>query len=74
MYITFRKYEPVEPSDLYQRLQEEVDRANKGVDLLNDLKVKDILTTWDSQAGYPVVEIVRNYDSGSLVLTQVNLQ
>lgn len=36
--------------------------------------VESILETWNSQAGYPVIYVNRNYATGSINISQVTLK
>lgn len=48
-----------------------LDESGRNDELLADLEVATVLQTWDSIKGYPVVNIERDYTSGSLTITQV---
>lgn len=66
----FRQYDAATPSDLYTALQEAVEESETTGLLPNDLSVSDVLSTWDSIAGYPVVKVERNYDNGEVKFSQ----
>lgn len=70
-YLHFSEYQAAVPSDLYSALQESLELYKK-TDLLGGLSVSDILQTWDSAKGYPVVNIVRDYITGDLAISQVS--
>lgn len=70
-YLHFSQYQAAVPSDLYSALQESLDSYNK-TESLDGLSVSDILQTWDSVKGYPVVNIVRDYLTGDLTISQVS--
>lgn len=48
-------------------MQEGLDEANVPH---GKFSVKQVMDTWVKQAGYPLVNVTRNYSSGSLTLTQ----
>lgn len=67
----YREYKAVVPEDLYYSLQVQLNQAGK-TGLLGGYNVSTILTSWDSFKGYPIVNIRRIYENGSLILTQVS--
>lgn len=68
----FRQYDAATPSDLYDALQTAIENAGNTT-LLGGFNVSQILSTWDSVKGYPVVTIERNYNTGYLTISQVCL-
>lgn len=36
----------------------------------DDYKLKDVMDTWITQRHYPVVRVIRNYDTGEVILKQ----
>lgn len=60
-YLKKYSFKSTTENDLWQNLN----LWNKG-----RIGVKEIMETWTSQAGYPVVNIQRFYDNGSALLTQ----
>lgn len=55
--------------DLWKALNEQA--IADGVVLPSSMKA--IMDTWTLQMGYPVVSVVRNYESNSALISQVNL-
>lgn len=69
--MSFRQYNTAQPSDLYAGWQAALDEA--GVDLLPDGEdVASVFSTWDSNAGYPLLTFIRNYDDNSIEISQVS--
>ncbi|GJQ73763.1 hypothetical protein Trydic_g18704 [Trypoxylus dichotomus] len=66
-YLTQMQYGAAQPSDLWRGLQAAVEEINE--DILGDLTVEDIMETWNSQAGVPVIDVTRN-NNGQIVLSQ----
>ncbi|KAK4874651.1 hypothetical protein RN001_014011 [Aquatica leii] len=70
-YLNQNKYKNVIPSDLYTACQEIIDRAATGTGTnLENMSVEKIMSTWDSNSGYPIVTVNRNYQSGVVSLKQ----
>jgi len=57
----------VEPSALYSALQSGVDEDSSLPDGAN---VSTVLSSWVSQEGYPVVNVIRDYDKDTATLSQ----
>lgn len=70
---TFRSYNTATPSDLWNGLQVALDTYNGTVNIPENESVESILNTWQSQAGYPVINIDRNYITGSINVSQVSI-
>ncbi|KAF5299275.1 hypothetical protein FQA39_LY02448 [Lamprigera yunnana] len=69
-YLQERQFNSVSPADLYRNMQKSVDESANKVNL-GGLSVADIMTTWDSISGFPVVTIERDYNAkGSVHITQ----
>ncbi|KAK9737306.1 Peptidase M1 N-terminal domain [Popillia japonica] len=69
IYLNNRQYNTAQPSDLYAGWQAALDEA--GVDLLPDGEdVASVFSTWDSNAGYPLLTFIRNYDDNSIEISQ----
>lgn len=52
---------------MWQAIQEQVDEE----EIILPAPIKDIMETWTLQMGFPLVNVTRNYISGSAVVTQV---
>lgn len=68
--LSFSAFSTAKPHDLYRALQEALHFENKE-HLLRNLTVLDIMETWDSQSGYPIVSVKRNYQTGGITFSQV---
>ena len=62
-----RAYQSAVPDHVWLALQQQVDE--EGVVL--PTTVKEIMDTWTEQMGFPLVEVTRDYATGSAVVTQV---
>jgi len=67
LYIN-RAYQSAEQNDLWYALTKQ---AHKDKVLDPSVTVKEIMDTWTLQTGFPVVTVSRNYNNGSITLTQV---
>lgn len=66
MYL-YRAYSSADDSDLFKHL----DRVIKEDNILPDtLNVSSIMSSWTEQSGLPIVHVFRNYNSGTIELTQ----
>lgn len=63
-----RQFDAATPSDLWSGLQTAVDAASSNV--LQGQTVQEVMETWNSKAGYPVVNVER--ENGVIVLSQVS--
>lgn len=63
----FRAYQAAEPNDLWEGLQAGINEINSNI---IPEPLADIMETWSSQAGYPVVTVERNGED--ITLTQVS--
>ncbi|KAF2898341.1 hypothetical protein ILUMI_07835, partial [Ignelater luminosus] len=59
IYLSKNKFKAATPSNLYDALQEAV-----------DMKVSNIMETWDSNKGFPIITVTRDYKTRSLTITQ----
>lgn len=66
-----RSLDAATPTDLWDSMQLALDAANETVTFPGNATVESIMETWNSQSGYPVVYVERNYTSGSLTISQV---
>ncbi|KAF7268819.1 hypothetical protein GWI33_018165 [Rhynchophorus ferrugineus] len=66
-YLREHRYHNAEQDDLWHALTQAA--HDKGT-LPKDLTVKTIMDTWTLQTGYPVITVHRNYDNGSVYITQ----
>ncbi|XP_061390811.1 LOW QUALITY PROTEIN: aminopeptidase N-like [Musca vetustissima] len=61
-YLKINQYQNVEQNDLFREFNHE----SKDI----DLNMTTILKSWTLQTGYPVVKIWRNYENGSIEISQ----
>ncbi|XP_075971887.1 aminopeptidase N-like isoform X2 [Anticarsia gemmatalis] len=66
IYLNDWKYSNAEETDLWQSMS----KATQSDPSLRDLSVVDFMNTWTKQAGYPVVNVNRNYKTGSVEIEQ----
>ncbi|GJQ83174.1 hypothetical protein Trydic_g18201 [Trypoxylus dichotomus] len=69
LYLRKMQFDSAQPSDLYSSLQEALDKANVNP-FPNNVDMAKFMATWDSNAGYPLVTVTRNYEDGSVLLSQ----
>ncbi|KAJ8889378.1 hypothetical protein PR048_008877 [Dryococelus australis] len=61
-YLGTHSYGNTEPDDLYAAMQ--------GASSLTDVSVKVVMDTWATQMGYPLVTVIRNYNTGTIIAEQ----
>lgn len=66
-YLQKHKYANAKQDDLWAALTEV---AHKSKSLPSELSVKEIMDTWTLQVGFPIINVRRNYDTHSALLTQ----
>lgn len=66
-YLNKYRYKNAEQDNLWEALTEE---AHRNEVLEKHQSVKEIMDTWTLQTGYPMINITRNYDNNSAVVTQ----
>nr|XP_012230688.1 PREDICTED: aminopeptidase N-like [Linepithema humile] len=66
-YLQAHEYSSVTPDNLWKALQDALDESDVPHD---DFNVKEVMDTWFSQAGYPIVTINRDYTTGEIKVTQ----
>ncbi|RZC35732.1 aminopeptidase N-like [Asbolus verrucosus] len=66
-YLKKHKYNNAEQDDLWESLTEEAQRKNV---LPSNLTVKTIMDTWTLQTGYPILNVKRDYEKNSALITQ----
>lgn len=64
-----RAYKNACQNDLWDALTEQ---AHKDRVMDKTLTVKDVMDTWILQPGFPVVNVTRNYEEDTLIITQVH--
>ncbi|EZA48634.1 aminopeptidase N isoform X2 [Ooceraea biroi] len=66
-YLNGKAYQSAEQNDLWYALTKQ---AHKDKVLDPSVTIKQIMDTWTLQTGFPVVTVTRNYNNGSVTLTQ----
>lgn len=66
-YLNEYRYNNAEQDNLWEALTQE---AHKNEALEEHVTVKQIMDTWTLQTGYPIVNVTRNYENNSAVVTQ----
>ncbi|XP_018306529.1 aminopeptidase N isoform X2 [Mycetomoellerius zeteki] len=66
-YLNGKAYQSAEQNDLWSALTKQ---AHKDKVLDSSVTVKEIMDTWTLQTGFPLITVTRNYDNGSITLTQ----
>lgn len=66
-FLNARKYGSANQDDLWETLTKQ---AHESRVLEEDVTVKEIMDTWTLQTGYPVVNVSRNYNQRTVVITQ----
>ncbi|XP_059611772.1 aminopeptidase N-like [Phlebotomus argentipes] len=66
-YIKNMAFKTALPGDLYRNLQEASDEDHA---LPENIKVEDIFDSWINQPGYPLLTVMRNYQSNEIVVNQ----
>ncbi|KAF5304329.1 hypothetical protein FQA39_LY09708 [Lamprigera yunnana] len=69
IYLSKHKFRNADPSNLYDSYNEAVKEANVE-NVFQNLTIHEILRTWTSNPGYPIVTVLRNYDTGSISFSQ----
>lgn len=71
-YIFIRQFQAAQPMNLYSAWQEALEEADVNLLPANE-DIESVLTTWDSNAGYPLITVNRSYSDGSVTLGQVSI-
>lgn len=61
----------MEPSQLWSSVQAALDDLNVTGVLPSGATVEDVMETWNTQSGYPLISVERNYEDGSITFSQV---
>ncbi|KAM0725616.1 Aminopeptidase N [Formica fusca] len=68
-YVHTYCYRSANQMDLWSAFQAEIDGAN-GLPASSGLRMKDVMRTWTYQAGFPVLHVRQNRETGAIELTQ----
>lgn len=66
-YLNKYRYHNAEQDNLWEALTQE---AHKNEMLEKHITVKQIMDTWTLQTGYPIVNVTRNYENNTAIITQ----
>lgn len=67
-YLVKYSYKNAEQDDLWQELTETSVKHNA---LTRNVTVKEVMDTWTTQTGYPLLTVERDYSANTLTITQV---
>jgi aminopeptidase N len=67
-YLERHLYSTAKQTDLWRALGEQMSVDN--IQLPNNTNLDTIMNTWTNQMGYPYVQVIRDYTSGSVTVTQ----
>ncbi|XP_062562501.1 aminopeptidase N-like [Armigeres subalbatus] len=67
IYIDGSKLDSATPDDLYDALDEAISEKNV---VPKTHSVKQLMESWTNAAGYPVLNVRRNYKSGEIIISQ----
>ncbi|EDV49977.1 aminopeptidase N [Drosophila erecta] len=65
-YLTKNQYTSCDEWDLFAAFQESADELG----LKLPTSVDNIFSSWSQQAGYPLITVTRNYEAGTITITQ----
>lgn len=71
MFCDFRQFAAADSSDLWNNIQAAISENYPNV-LPQGLTVPLVMETWELQAGYPVINVIRDYENNKLVISQVS--
>ncbi|KAG5326559.1 AMPN Aminopeptidase, partial [Acromyrmex heyeri] len=66
-YLTTHQFSSVSPDDLWSAMQSALDESNVPH---KDYRIKEVMDTWMNQERYPFVDVVRNYETGEVTISQ----
>ncbi|CAG4917210.1 unnamed protein product [Colias eurytheme] len=66
IYLDTWKYRNAEENDLWKAMSQ----ATRNTDSLKDVSIVSFMNSWTRQAGYPVVNVKRDYATGNVVFEQ----
>jgi aminopeptidase N len=63
-YFAISHYSSATPDDLWIAMQSNQNRSDKST----DINLKDIIKAWTNQMNYPVLNVVRDYKNGDVIV------
>lgn len=66
-FLCCRAYQPATGNDLWNAIQRAIDTNT----LPEGNSIPTIMSTWELQAGFPLVTVTRNYTNGVVTFSQV---
>ncbi|VVD01643.1 unnamed protein product [Leptidea sinapis] len=69
LYLETNKFEASYPDKLYAALEEEVSKTNS-LEAYPGYNLTSVMSSWITQAGYPILYVEVNHENSSVVLTQ----
>jgi aminopeptidase N len=67
-YLERHLYSTAQQTDLWRALDEQMSADN--IQLPSNTSLDTIMSTWTNQMGYPYVQVIRDYTTGSVIVTQ----
>ena len=67
-YLARHLYSTVKPTDLWKAFDEQMIEDN--IVLSNNTTLEDIMATWIHQMGYPCLQVTRDYQTNTVLVTQ----
>ncbi|KAL5284040.1 hypothetical protein ACFFRR_006359 [Megaselia abdita] len=68
-YLEKYKFSSADERDLFQSLQEEVNKSEDNI-FQGESTIDTMFSTWTQQEGIPIISIVRNYHTGEITIQQ----
>lgn len=72
MYCHFRQFGVADSSDLWNNIQAAVNQSYPNA-LPEGLSVPLVMEAWELHAGYPVINVNRDYENKRIIITQVGI-
>jgi len=67
IFQTFSQFRSATPDNLWSAMQSALDKSDVPHE---DYRVKEVMDTWINQKRYPVVNVVKNYETGEVTISQ----
>ncbi|KYQ58340.1 Aminopeptidase N [Trachymyrmex zeteki] len=70
-YLATYQFKSTNPDDLWSTMQSALDESDVPH---GDYKIKEVMDTWMNQDRYPVVNVIKNYETGEVTISQICFQ
>ncbi|KYQ58025.1 Aminopeptidase N [Trachymyrmex zeteki] len=67
IYLATHEYSPTTPDDLWSAMQTALDESDVPHE---QYKIKEVMDTWMNQNSYPEVNVIKNYTTGEVTISQ----